>query len=379
MRAWELRRLRKLRVSGALIWRRGRIVECVVGVWRVCQEDGIGMLRGGRRHEVARGWRREPVVVLRGHVVMVLAMERTSLLLVVEWKRRWWRQVAEMRLSGVVLAVWTLRRLRGWHDLAEGRAGQIVWGQSAVPMQHGKQWVRRRFLNGLRCLDWLRLGRKAQAHAEQPLELRGGVGGALRGRERRDLGQCIARTLAPAHVCNQCREARLLRQALGLGRLVGRGLAQVCLQALGVCDGSGRRRCQKRASRGPLPVLPSLELNPGFERAQERCDHVEVVVLDQVLAGALLDGLVLALEGWQIAELVPVDFLSPLAAPHTDVDGLGLGLGPCTDISFLVRGSKYVSMGTPRNTYSSMLCSRMLTEMLFMSLSGRTRPAAFRS
>lgn len=65
----------------------------------------------------------------------------------------------------------------------------------------------------------------------------------------------------------------------------------------------------------PLSILSPLRLDPRLEGTQEGCDHVEAVVFYHVLAGALLD-LILALEGGEIAELVPVDFLCMLAVHH---------------------------------------------------------------
>jgi hypothetical protein len=56
-----------------------------------------------------------------------------------------------------------------------------------------------------------------------------------------------------------------------------------------------------------------LLLYPSLQRAEKGCHHVEIILLDQIVARALLH-LVLALEGGQIGELVPVDFLFPLAS-----------------------------------------------------------------
>ena len=131
----------------------------------------------------------------------------------------------EVDRSGMVLAMWALRKLGCGQDLIEWCSGQRVRGRSwpVVPVKNCKQWIMRWFMNGLRCLDGLGLRWKADAHTEQPLKLCGRVGMC------RDLWKLVARAMTPAQVRYQSCEVGVL----GLGgwhcSLVSRRLAQVRL------------------------------------------------------------------------------------------------------------------------------------------------------
>ena len=143
-------------------------------------------------HELVRS-RREAVVVWRAHVGM-LVVERMSCMLLMEREWGWRLHLIEVDRSGMVLAMWALRKLGCGQDLIEWCSGQRVRGRSwpVVPVKNCKQWIMRWFMNGLRCLDGLGLRWKADAHTEQPLQLCGRVGMC------RDLWKLVARAMTPA-------------------------------------------------------------------------------------------------------------------------------------------------------------------------------------
>lgn len=106
--------------------------------------------------------------------------------------------------------------------------------------------------------------------------------------------------MAPSQLRNQFGKICTTCSLLWYGGLIGGCLAQVNFQLLCVSHPRSYRRRQVGARVGFVPVEPPLLFYPTFEWAQERCDHVEAVFLDQIMAIALLLlllGLVSALEG----------------------------------------------------------------------------------
>lgn len=110
------------------------------------------------------------------------------------------------------------------------------WSRSVVSTQDCKQWILRRLLNSLGCLGRLGLGREADAHAEESLELGRRIG--MRG----DLGELVACAMAPAEICDQCCEICVMYLCVLYRGLVCRCLAQVCLQTFRVCNTCDRWR-----------------------------------------------------------------------------------------------------------------------------------------
>lgn len=308
--AGELGRFAELWIACPVIRTWSFLVETLLNGRGPRSIRSVRMTRRWRRHKRTRTRHMHAVEMLGWHVRRTRRWRTTKGQIVLWWKRKYRRRrhLIGIGRSGMVLAMRTVRL--GWrrNELVERRMRHRRWRRLVVPSEERQESVRLRVLRRCRGFHRRCLLSHSSPDTEQSLKLRCRVEILRRLRFCRYFGESIARAMATPEPRYQVCEIAIVWLRFRHWSLVCSCVSNVHLHLFCVCHTRRHRGCWLQSCLYHALVQPLLLLDPSLQRSQKGRDHVEAVFLDQVPTHALLH-LVLPLDGGQVGEFVPVDFL----------------------------------------------------------------------